>query len=59
MVVSLKIVIKELLSQINLSKAYTFYIYKLIDSIVINKNKNFVFTIFQIVAPSFKYLNNG
>ncbi len=50
---------KELLSPTNLPKAKTFNIYELLEIVVISKDKNFIFAIFQEVASSFTSFSNS
>ena len=56
---NLKIVLGELLSPINLSGAQAFYIYKMAKIIIIHKNKNFIFAIFEVVLLCFENFNNS
>lgn len=50
---------KNTFKSIKFGKNLGFGIYKLVLIIIINKNKNFVFAVFEIVLPSFEKLNNG
>ena len=50
--------IKKLLGPADLTKAQSFYIYELMKVIIFNKNKNFVFSVFQIVSLNLKNPNN-
>ena len=43
----------------DLVRAQTFYIYKMIEVVIIGKYKYFVLAIFEIVAPYFEHLSNG
>lgn len=45
-IVNSKIILKKILSLINVFKTWTFYIYKIIKVDIINKNKNFIFVSF-------------
>lgn len=58
-IINMKVILRELLGLLNLSRAQTFYIYKLTKVIVICQNKHLFFTIFKIVLLSFKSLNNS
>lgn len=49
---------KWLFSLANLPRTQIFCIYKLIQIIIIGRNKNFLFAIFQIVVLSPNYLNS-
>ena len=55
----MKILSKEFLNLINLFEAQTFYIYKTIKGVVIYKNKNLIYIIFQIIKLSLEYFNNS
>lgn len=55
----MKIVLIELLSLTNLLKPKILGIYKLKRIIIVNKNKNLIFTAFQVIASSFKGFNNS
>ena len=50
---------KKLLSLPNLTKTQAFCVHEAAKVIVINKYKNFIFTIFQIMLPYFESFNNG
>ena len=50
---------KELLSQMDLSRAQTLYIYETIEIIVVYKDKNLMLATFQIMMPSFECFNNN
>ena len=50
--------IKKLLSLLNLFIAEIFCNYKLIEIIIVDKNKNFEFIVFKIISTGFKSLNN-
>lgn len=58
-IINFKIISKKLLSQINPAKAYTFFIYKKREIIMIDEYKNIIFTIFQIMLPYFYNFNNS
>ncbi len=55
----LKVVLREFLGSIDLTRAQTFYIHESTEVIMVNKDKNLIFATFQIVTPSLKSLNNG
>ena len=57
--IDLKVVIRELLGLLDLMRAYALSIYKPTEVVVVCKDKDLVFTTFQVVAPNFKNLNNG
>lgn len=59
LIISLKIILKELLSLTNLTKTQLFYVYELIEVIMVGKNKDFIFAIFNIMSPDFKGFNNS
>lgn len=44
---------------LNEIKAYIFWIYKLKKNIIIDKNKKFIFSVFQIILSAFKSFDNG
>lgn len=50
---------EEFLSLTNLFKAETLCFHELLKVVMINKYKNLIFAYFQIVALSFKDLNNS
>ena len=51
--------LKKLLSLIDLLKAQTFYIHKILEIVIIYKNKNFILIAFQILMLTLKYFNNN
>lgn len=59
MVINLEVVAKEFLGPLDLKKTQAFEIYDLMKVVVINKNKDVMFAIFQIMLPGFESLNNG
>ena len=59
MIINLKVVIKKLLSLINLIKAQIFRIYKLTKVNIVYKIKDFLFTVFWVVMSSFEQFNNS
>lgn len=58
-IVKAKMVLKQLLSQLNVSGTQNFSCHKLTKTIVINENNIFVFVAFKIMVPSFKGFNNS
>lgn len=58
-IINAKVISRKLLGLTNLSKVGTFNIHKLPQVIIIIKNKNFTFIVFQVVALTFKSLNNN
>ena len=58
-IIDSKVVLREFLGPANLIRAQAFCIYELTGVVIVSKDKNFVFAAFQVVAPSFKGLNNG
>ena len=55
----LKIIAKKLLGQPNLIKTQVFYVQEVAKVVVIDKDNDFVLTIFEIIPPYFESLNNG
>ena len=58
-IIYLEMILREFLGSTNLTKTQVFHIYKSAKVIIISKDKNFVFTVLQILALSLKNLNNG
>lgn len=52
-------ILKGFLSLANLLKAQVFSIHELLEVVVISEDKDLIFAAFQVVAASFKNLNNG
>lgn len=52
-------ILQQFLSPINLFKTQTFCTYKIIETIIICKNKNFLLIIFKVIKPSFKHCNKS
>lgn len=50
---------KELSGLLDLTKAQILHIYKPTKIIIVDKDKNFMFATFQIVAPDFNSFDNG
>lgn len=59
MVVNFKIILREFLSPPDLSKTQVLGIYKATKIVVVSKDKDFIFAMFQIVAPILEGFNNG
>ncbi len=57
-IIDLEVVSRELLGPADLTRAQTFRIYKLMEIIMVSKDKDLVFAAFQVVVPSFKDFNN-
>ena len=49
---------REILSLANLIKAQIFYIHKLKKVIILSKNKNLIFAMFQVILLKIKNFNN-
>lgn len=47
-IINMKIILKKLLSQLQLSEIYIFYIYKVVKVVLVGKNKDFMFTTIMI-----------
>ncbi len=58
-IIDLKVILREFLGLTDLTKAQTFYIYKLTEIVMVNEDKDLIFAVFQEVTPSLKSLNNG
>lgn len=59
MVINLKVILREFLGLINLTKIQTFQIHKLTEVFMVSKDEVLVFTAFYIVMLSLKSLHNG
>ncbi len=55
----LKVVLRELLGPVDLTKAQTFCIHKLTEVIMVNKDEDLIFSALQVVVPSLKGFNNS
>ncbi len=55
----LEVISNEFLGSADLTRAQTFCIYELTEVIMVNKDKNHIFAVFQVVAPSLKSLNDS
>lgn len=53
MVININIFVKELFYIANLYKTKIFAIYKLLEILIINKNENIIFIIFQVMINKF------
>lgn len=49
----------EILCQVNLAKAQVFCIYELAKIVIVDKNKDFVFATFYVIALGFEHFNNS
>ncbi len=58
-IIDVEVVSRELLGLADLTRAYVFHIHELIEVVIVNKDKDLIFIILQVVAPSLKSLNNG
>lgn len=52
-ITNLKVVLRKFLGPADLKKTRAFSTHKLVEIIIISEDENLVFTVFQIVAPSF------
>lgn len=59
MIIDLEIVAREFLGPVDLARAQTFYISKLTEVIMINKDENLILTAFLVGVSSLKGLNKG
>ena len=59
MIIDLEVISRELLGPTDLTRAQAFCIHESTEVIMVNKDEDLIFTLFQIVALSFKGLNNG
>ena len=59
MIVDLKMILKKLFNLINLFKTQVFCIHKIIEIILISKNKNLIFIALKIIMTSLKCINNN
>ena len=59
MIINLKVVLREFLHLVDLTRAHVFCIYESTKIVIVSKNKNLIFIIFQVVVPSLESLNNG
>ena len=58
-IINSKIVLKELLGPMDLSGAQTLCIHEMTKVIVVHKNKELIFTAFQVVAPYLEGFDNS
>ncbi len=58
-IIDLEVVLKELLGPADLTRAQAFYIHESTEVIMVSKDENLVFVVFQVVAPSLKDFNNS
>ncbi len=59
MVIDLEVVLRELLGPADLAKARTLHIHELTEVVIISKDKDLMFTAFQVVASSLKIFKNS
>lgn len=52
-------ILKELFGLSNLVKTQTFFINKMTQVVIIDKNKTFIFLILKMILSSFEYFNNS
>ena len=55
----MKIILKEFFGPIDLSRAQTFYIYKITKIVIVYENKNLMLIAFQGMTPYFKGFDNN
>lgn len=58
-IINPKVVLKMLLSLLNLAGAQILCLHEPAEIIVIGDNKNLIFAVFQIITPSIESLNNN
>ncbi len=58
-IIGSELVSKKLFGKTDLMGAQSFCIYELAEIIMVDQQKNLVFTAFQVMAPSFESLKNG
>lgn len=59
MIIDFEVVLREFSGLADLTRTQIFFIYELTKIIIVSKNKNLIFAIFQIVVQDSKDLNNG
>ncbi len=59
MIINLEVVSRDLLGPMKLTKAQVFHIYESTEVVIVSKDEDFIFTAFEVVAPSLKSFNNG
>ncbi len=58
-IINLKAVSRELLGPADLTRAQTFHIHESAEVIMVSKDEDLVFAVFQVVAPSLKGFNDS
>ena len=58
-IVNSEMVLREFLGLADLPRAQALHIHKMTEVIVIRKDENLMLAAFQVVTPSFEYLNNS
>ena len=58
-IIDFKMVLKKLLSLADLTRTQILYIHELAEVIMVSKDKDFKFAVFQVKAPSFENLSNS
>ena len=58
-IINLKVVLRKLLGQADMTRAQALCIHVLTKIIMVNKNRELVFAAFQVVASSLERFNNG
>lgn len=58
-IINFEMALQEFLGKADLIKVQAFCIYEFIEVIIVNKEKIFVFAVFEVMAPSFASSNNG
>lgn len=59
MIIDLEVISREFLGLADLTRTQALHIHKLMEVVVVGKNKDLIFATLQIVAPSFKDFNNS
>ena len=59
MIINLKVVLKEFLGPVDLTRAQAFCIHELTEVIIVSEDEDLIFIAFQVVMPSLKNLDNG
>ncbi len=54
-----KVILRKFLGLVDVVGAQTLYIYKLMEFVMVSKNKELIFAAFYIVAPFLKSFNNS
>lgn len=59
MIIYFEVVSRKLLGLIDLARAQAFCIYRLMEVIMVSKDKYLIFAAFKVVAPSFEDFNKS